>query len=72
MASFHRIFIAATGRSSANQSEGAYLEGGKGLATVDTFPRRPPSAGKIRPEKRFTLVKTNLPQPPKDRFLPSL
>ncbi len=29
------------GALAANQSEGAYLEGGKGLTTVDTLPTAP-------------------------------
>ena len=45
MASFPQGFLWG-GALAANQSEGAYLEGGKGLTTVDTLP---PPAGKIRP-----------------------
>ena len=44
------------GAIAANQAEGAYLEGGKGLTTVDTIPhganRLPVKLGL---EKRFTL-----------------
>ena len=52
------------GALAANQSEGAYLEGGKGLTTVDTLPhgahRLPVKLGL---EKRFTLRE--------DEFYPS-
>lgn len=37
MASFPQGFLWG-GALAANQSEGAYLEGGKGLTTVDTLP----------------------------------
>ena len=47
MASFPQGFLWG-GALAANQSEGAYLEGGKGLTTVDPSPRRPSPAGKIR------------------------
>ncbi len=51
------------GALAANQSEGAWREGGKGWPPWIPSPRRPPSAGKIRPEKRFTLRE--------DEFYPS-
>lgn len=55
MASFPQGFLWG-GALAANQSEGAYLEGGKGLTTVDTLPhgahRLPVKLGL---EKRFTL-----------------
>ena len=61
MASFPQGFYGAA--LAANQSEGAYLEGGKGLTTVDTLPHgahRLPV--KLGPE-RFTLRE--------DEFYPS-
>ena len=62
MASFPQGFLWG-GALAANQSEGAYLEGGKGLTTVDTpSPRRASPAGKLGLEKRFTLRE--------DEFLP--
>ncbi len=49
MASFPQGFLWG-GALAANQSEGAYLEGGKGLTTVGyPSPRRASPAGKIRP-----------------------
>ena len=63
MASFPQGFLWG-GALAANQSEGAYLEGGKGLTTVDTLPhgahRLPVKLGL---EKRFTLRE--------DEFYPS-
>ena len=52
------------GAIAANQAEGAYLEGGKGLTTVDTLPYGPTRLGiKLGKEKRFTLRE--------DEFYPS-
>lgn len=64
MASFPQGFLWG-GALAANQSEGAYLEGGKGLTTVDTLPhgahRLPVKLGL---EKRFTLREDEFyPQP---------
>ncbi len=63
MASFPQGFLWG-GALAANQSEGAYLEGGKGLTTVDTLPhgahRLPVKLGL---EKRFMLRE--------DEFYPS-
>ena len=52
------------GAIAANQAEGAYLEGGKGLTTVDLLP-----TGK----KRFDIMLGNLPsyEPLKGEFYPS-
>ena len=59
MASFPQDFCGG-GALAANQSEGAYLEGGKGPTTVDTLPhgahRLPVKLGL---EKRLRCVKTN-------------
>ncbi len=73
MASFPQGFLWG-GALAANQSEGAYLEGGKGLTTVDTLPHGAHRlAGKIRPgEALYAAWRRILPQPPGDRFLPSL
>ena len=44
------------GAIAANQAEGAYLEGGKGLTTVDTLPYGPQRLGiKLGQQRRFTL-----------------
>ncbi|PWC12753.1 6-phospho-beta-glucosidase [Brenneria roseae subsp. americana] len=52
------------GALAANQSEGAYLEGGKGLTTVDMIPHGPHRlAVKLGQEPRFTLCD--------DEFYPS-
>ncbi|VDR25195.1 Aryl-phospho-beta-D-glucosidase BglA [Raoultella terrigena] len=55
MATFPNGFLWG-GALAANQAEGAYLEGGKGLTTVDTLPH---GAGrlpvKLGLEKRFQL-----------------
>ena len=63
MASFPQGFLWG-GALAANQSEGAWREGGKGMATVDTLPhgahRLPVKLGL---EKRFTLRE--------DEFYPS-
>lgn len=44
------------GAIAANQAEGAYLEGGKGLTTVDTLPYGPQRLGiKLGQQRRFAL-----------------
>jgi len=44
------------GALAANQAEGGYLEGGKGLTTVDMIPHGPRRmAVKLGQEKRITL-----------------
>ena len=44
------------GAIAANQAEGAYLEGGKGLTTVDTIPHgKDRMSVKLGIEKRFSL-----------------
>lgn len=52
------------GAIAANQTEGAYLEGGKGLTTVDLLPTG---------EKRWDIMFGNLPsfQPLEGEFYPS-
>lgn len=63
MSSFPHGFLWG-GALAANQSEGAYLEGGKGLTTVDTIPHGTHRlAVKLGQEKRFTLRE--------DEFYPS-
>lgn len=55
MSSFPHGFLWG-GALAANQSEGAYLEGGKGLTTVDTIPHGAHRLSvKLGQEKRFTL-----------------
>ena len=55
MATFPQGFLWG-GALAANQSEGAYLEGGKGLTTVDMIPHGAHRlAVKLGQEKRFAL-----------------
>ncbi len=66
MASFPQGFLWG-GALAANQSEGAYLEGGKGLTTVDTLPhgahRLPVKLG--LGEALYAAWRRILPQPPR-------
>lgn len=72
MASFPQGFLWG-GALAANQSEGAYLEGGKGLTTVDTLPhgahRLPVKLGS---RSALRCVKTNFTPATVRSILPSL
>ncbi|WP_264044245.1 hypothetical protein [Pectobacterium carotovorum] len=57
----------------ANQAEGAYLEGGKGLTTVDMIPTGESSAGETGARTGVShCARMNFIQPSGDRFLSSL